>query len=64
MDEEEEEDMEIGETEMAIRAVQEETREQDWGDLSGKIQIPELVQTARMEELGELAKHRVYERQQ
>merc|ERR1711873_169630 len=33
-----------------------------WDDLSGKPLNPELVKRARLEEMGELAKHRVYEK--
>ena len=53
--------MEIEEM-MAIQAIQEERHEQYWDDLSGRKLIPELVKKARLEELGEIAKHRVYEK--
>merc|ERR1711873_385171 len=33
-----------------------------WDDLSGKPMNPEMVRKARLEEMGELAKHRVYEK--
>ena len=46
---------------MEVGAVQDWEREKYWDDLSGKPLIPELVKKARLEELGELAKHKVYE---
>ena len=43
LEEDEEEEMETGENELTIRAVQEETWEQYWDDLSGKALNPKLV---------------------
>merc|ERR1711888_573137 len=47
---------------MGIGFVREDGNKQYWGDLSGKPLIPELVKKARLEELGEIAKHKVYEK--
>merc|ERR1711888_502578 len=47
---------------MGIGFVREDGNKQYWGDLSGKPLIPELVEKARLEELGEIAKHDVYEK--
>ena len=44
---------------MVIEGVHEPETEQYWDDLSGKPLIPELVNKARLEELGEIAKHGV-----
>ena len=48
--------------EMAIGVVHSQGIRQYWDDLSGKPLIPELVEKARLEELGEIAKHGVYEK--
>ena len=43
-----------------VSAVNHNTGQVHWDDLSGKALLPELVHKARLEELGELAKHRFY----
>ena len=48
--------------EMAIGVVHNHDEKRYWDDLSGKPLIPELVEKARLEELGEIAKHGVYEK--
>ena len=48
--------------EMGVRIVQKDGDKQYWDDLSGKPLIPALVEKARLEELGEIAKHGVYEK--
>ena len=51
-----------GPADLEIAIVQGHGEEKYWDDLSGKSLIPEMVQKARLEELGEIAKHGVYER--
>ena len=47
---------------MAIGAVQEREHKRYWDDVSGKPLIPGLARKARVEESGEISKHKVYEK--